>query len=158
MLTIRVLGTGLIPRGLGLAPRMTPTEAGLTLIQTIIATRGLSVQMLKPDGKWIDLTKDNVLPMYRAYDNVDVSTTPKVETETNVSKPVAPAPKFDTQAKPVSTETVRDEKTEVKADDKAATEKKDESSAAVVDDLKDDNKKNTKDTTVKVINTPKDHK
>lgn len=156
MMIIRVLGSGLIPRGLGLAPRMTPTKASLNTIQTIMSTNGLTVEFCKPDGTWIKLTRENLTGMWAVYgsDDVPVKT---AQTTTNVSKPVTPEPKFATAA-PAETNVVN-EKTEApvtKADDKS-TDIKNE---PVVEskDKKTDEKKGNESNNLKVVNNPNDKK
>lgn len=151
MMTIRVLGSGLIPRGLGLAPRMAPTPASLTLIQTIMATKGLTVEFCKPDGTWIKLTRENLTGMWAAY---GANAAPVRLTQTTGSKPVTPEPKFASAVSSTATNVVN-EKTEVsgvKADDKVA-EKKD--TPAESKDEKTDEKKNGN---LKVVNNPNDKK
>lgn len=70
MLKIIVLGNGLIPRGLGLAPRKEPINADLNLIQLILSTPGLKVKMLHPeDGHLVDLTKSNLTSNWQKYSN-----------------------------------------------------------------------------------------
>lgn len=97
MLKIIVLGKGLIPRGLGLAPRKEPFKADLTLIQTILATPGLKVKMLHPeDGHLVDLTKSNLTSNWQKYSNYKKSGTDqavldgkkdKTPVETKVEEP-----------------------------------------------------------------------
>ena len=60
MLNIQVLGKGMIPRGLGLAPRKEFFKADLILITTILATPGLKVNMLTQDNKVVEVTRANV--------------------------------------------------------------------------------------------------
>lgn len=76
MLKIQVLGAGLIPRGYGLAPRKEPFFADLTLIQTILATPGLSVKMISPlDGHSVDITNGNIKRLWDKYSDYQVKTT-----------------------------------------------------------------------------------
>lgn len=71
MLKIQVLGNGMIPRGYGLAPRLEPFPADLTLIKTIMSTHGLTVNMLNPaTGKFVNLTPKNVDKMWKSYKDV----------------------------------------------------------------------------------------
>ena len=77
MLKIKVLGTGLIPRGYGLAPRKEPFMADLTLIQTILGTcPNLKVLYLNPiSGKFDQLTKKTakyVWDKFSDYEKRDV--------------------------------------------------------------------------------------
>lgn len=68
MLKIQVLGKGLIPRGYGLAPRKEFFKADLNLIQTILMTPGLKVNMLNPeDGKIVAVTNANVKRLWERY-------------------------------------------------------------------------------------------
>ena len=92
MLQIQVLGKGMIPRGYGLAPRKEFFKADLNLIQTILATPGLTVNMLNPETKKvIPVTKANVKTLWNKYrlDKVIVSPGFKPNDPTN---PVIPAP------------------------------------------------------------------
>lgn len=71
MLKIQVNGKGMIPRGFGLAPRKEPFAADLTLIGTILNTKGLTVKFVNPEtGKFQDLTKANVKKIWDRYANV----------------------------------------------------------------------------------------
>lgn len=68
MLKITVEGKGLIPRGLGIAPRRTPFAADLPLIGTIMATPGLKVKYLNPiDNKLKPLTPSSLKAIYKQY-------------------------------------------------------------------------------------------
>ena len=89
MLKIQVLGKGLIPRGLGLAPRKTPFDADLTLITTILNTHGLSVNYVNPeDGRLLPLNRQNCKRVWDKYNNL----TPKdpVINEVDESHPHVP--------------------------------------------------------------------
>lgn len=96
MLKIQVLGKGLIPRGLGIAPRKEPFYADFTLICTILKTPGLIVNMIHPDGRSIRLTNANCKSMFEKYrdkepysDSVpDVNTDNKVDNKPSAEKPV----------------------------------------------------------------------
>lgn len=60
MLRIQILGKGLIPRGMGLAPKKTPFPADLNLIRTIISTPGLKVNYINPlTGALSPITREN---------------------------------------------------------------------------------------------------
>lgn len=75
MLKIQVLGKGLIPRGYGLAPRVNPFPADLTLIGTILNTNGLTVNYLNPEtNKMCPLTKENLKKVYDKFGNKEVKT------------------------------------------------------------------------------------
>lgn len=79
---IRVLGTGVIPRGLGLAPRLAPFPADKVLISTILAA-GFKVEFVHPEkGIFIELNKKNFVKMYEKYGNMDVKITPPVNPST----------------------------------------------------------------------------
>ena len=68
MLRIQVLGKGMIPRNLGLAPRTEPFPADLRLIGIILATPGLSLKFIHPEsGKPADLTRENFQAVYKKY-------------------------------------------------------------------------------------------
>lgn len=91
MLKIQVLGKGLIPRGLGLAPRMEPFSADLTLIGTIMATPGLKVNMIRPeDGKAITLNSQNMKRMWETYTDAHLRTPKVVVPQTAPVVPVSP--------------------------------------------------------------------
>ena len=86
MLRIQVLGTGMIPRGLGLAPRKEPFYADLTLIGTILSTPGLTVNMIHPgNGRIIEVTSSNCKSMYQKYSDENYhfnnSSNPEVESK-----------------------------------------------------------------------------
>lgn len=72
MLFIQVLGTGIIPRGFGLAPRKEPFKADLLLIQTILASPSkFTVNMLHPTTKrFVEITNKNVRTMYERYSDL----------------------------------------------------------------------------------------
>lgn len=68
MLRIQVLGSGLIPRGHGIAPKKEPFPADLKLIGLIISTAGLKVNFVHPEsGNLVSLTRDNYQAMYKKY-------------------------------------------------------------------------------------------
>ena len=70
MLRIQVLGSGLIPRGHGIAPKKEPFPADLRLIGIILSTGGLKVNFVHPDsGKLVTLTRENYQDMYKKYAN-----------------------------------------------------------------------------------------
>lgn len=70
-LKIQVLGTGVIPRGLGLAPRKEPFNADLLLIQTILASPcKFKVKMVHPaSGQLIEVTRKNLKNLWDKYSN-----------------------------------------------------------------------------------------
>lgn len=98
MLQIQVLGSGLIPRGMGIAPRKEPFKADLTLIQTIMSTNGLKINYINPEtGSLCPLTKSNLKRVWSKYgiktENKKVVTKMGDETIMNKAeqvKPVAP--------------------------------------------------------------------
>lgn len=68
MLKIQVLGKGLIPRGHGIAPKLEPFPADLTLIGTIIGTPGLSLNYIHPEtGRPMKLTRENYQSVYKKF-------------------------------------------------------------------------------------------
>ena len=70
MLRIQVLGSGLIPRGHGIAPKKEPFPADLNLIGIILSTGGLKVNFVHPDsGNLTALTRENYQAMYKKYQN-----------------------------------------------------------------------------------------
>lgn len=68
MLKIQVFGRGMIPRGLGLAPRKNPFMADLSLIGIIMDTPGLTVKYINPeDGRSVPLTRQNLKKVWEKY-------------------------------------------------------------------------------------------
>lgn len=68
MLNIIVLGSGLIPRGYGIAPRRAPFAADLKLIKLIVDTANLKPCMIHPEtGATVPLTASNCDKMYKLY-------------------------------------------------------------------------------------------
>ena len=89
MLRIQVLGHGMIPRGLGLAPHRQLFWADKLLIQTILTDSRLSINMQHPvDGRLIPLNRTNLDKLWDSYsDKYDtVNTSNKVKTEV-IGKP-----------------------------------------------------------------------
>jgi len=94
MLSIQVLGSGLIPRGYGIAPRKEFFKADLNLITTILSTNGLKVNMKTPDGKIIPLNNSNVKKMWDKYRSDNIQSVKKnVETPKSPVAPVVEPPK-----------------------------------------------------------------
>lgn len=114
MLRIQVLGKGLIPRGLGLAPRKEPFMADFTLIATILATPGLKVNMLHPeDGHAIELTNNNLKRNWDKYANY------QKKANTPAAPQTAPVAPIQTPAAPQTTEYQNvDEKVPEKVEEK----------------------------------------
>lgn len=128
-LKIQVLGKGLIPRGLGLAPRKTPFNADLTLINTLLNTPGLQLNYLNPDdGRLLPLTRQNAKRVWDKYKDQEYSpaakpqgnavpSTPHVPENINKVEPPAPVevkndlPKED-DPKPVEESKVEETKVE----------------------------------------------
>ena len=102
MLQIQVLGKGMIPRGLGLAPRKEPFPADLTLISTILRTPGLQVNMISPEGRAIPVKTNNIKKLYEKYDGKTSYNTKPIETDdTKPSFPETPKPVIgDEESKP----------------------------------------------------------
>lgn len=97
MLKIQVLGSGLIPRGYGLAPRKEPFPADLTLIHTIMSTPGLRVNMITPDdNRTIELNNGNLKRLWDKYKNYQAT----APARTTITNPVTP--KTPEQMKPVN--------------------------------------------------------
>lgn len=124
MLKIQVLGKGLIPRGLGLAPRKEPFMADFTLIATILSTPGLKVNMLHPeDGHAIELTNSNLKRNWDKYANYQKKSVAPTQQQT---APVAPvqtttAPQITEPqiTEPQNAEEKVNDKVEEKVDDKS---------------------------------------
>ena len=92
MLRIQVLGSGMIPRGYGLAPRLDPFPADFTLIGTILSTHGLSIKYVDPtDGKLHDLTRKNAKKVYDKFNGVQYKN--NYNTVVNNIAPHIPEPK-----------------------------------------------------------------
>ncbi len=90
MLRIQVLGSGLIPRGHGIAPKKEPFPADLRLIGIILSTGGLKVNFVHPNsGKLVPLTRENYQAMYTKYQNRVYTKT--VEDESNDQEKVGEA-------------------------------------------------------------------
>lgn len=88
MLKVQVEGRGLIPRGLGLAPRKNPFPADLSLISTIMSTPGLSLRYISPDdGKSRPLTKQNLKRVWEKYGVEKRPTPPKPVTPDTGNNP-----------------------------------------------------------------------
>jgi len=108
MLKIQVLGKGMIPRGLGLAPRMEPFPADRNLIATILQTPSMSINYLHPEnGKLFPLTRQNmktVLEKYgkATYKNQEkvANTAPHTPADDEKAAPETEKPKEETPAKP----------------------------------------------------------
>lgn len=87
MLSIQVLGRGLIPRGHGIAPKKAPFPADLTLIQLILRTPGLSINYINPKTKKLSpLTNENLTEVWNRFSDYK-ETKPS---QNQVSKPVVP--------------------------------------------------------------------
>ena len=90
MLRVQVLGSGLIPRGHGIAPKKEPFPADLRLIGLIISTAGLKINFVHPEsGNLVELTRDNYQTMYKKYAN-KVCKKPEVEEKKKEAAPLNP--------------------------------------------------------------------
>jgi hypothetical protein len=68
MLPIIVKGSGLIPRGHGIAPKLFPFPATMQHIYLILSTRGLSVEFVDPDtNAHIPINRTNLQKIYESY-------------------------------------------------------------------------------------------
>lgn len=92
MIKIQVLGRGMIPRGYGLAPRMTPFNADLQTITTIMNTPGLTVRYINPEtGSPCPLDRKNVKKVWDKYRDWVPEQTAAPQTTPHVpEKPVVP--------------------------------------------------------------------
>jgi hypothetical protein len=91
MLPIIVEGRGLIPRGFGIAPRLTPFPADLQLIATIMNQGGLSASHVDPiTKKKTPLTRENVRKVWDRYVNKKVEEKKEVKNSNKPSVPVIP--------------------------------------------------------------------
>ena len=85
MIKIQVLGSGMIPRDLGIAPRKEPFYADRDVIYTILNTPGLSINYLHPEsGRFFPLTRENMKKVLDKFKNA------------TYDKPVATPPALDT--------------------------------------------------------------
>ena len=92
-LKINVLGSGLIPRGLGLAPREEIFNADRMTIYTILNTHGLTVNYFNPDKKkMMELTKKNLQKVWDKYSEWDGSVNDAKASLTNTSSSVDTTP------------------------------------------------------------------
>lgn len=108
MIKIQVLGTGMIPRDLGIAPRKEPFYADRDIIYTILSTPGLRINYLHPeDGRLLPLTRENMKKVLDKFKNA------------TYDKPTATTP-----ARPHVPEAPKKE--EPKPEEKKVEEKKDE--------------------------------
>jgi len=94
---IQVLGSGLIPRECGLAPRLEPFEADRTLIATILSTPGLTVRYRNPeDGQMHSITPKNMQYVWDRYSKWDpskhIKPAPAEPDKTEPEKPVTNEP------------------------------------------------------------------
>lgn len=86
MVNIVVLGSGLIPRGKGIAPRKIPFEADLKLIKTIILTDGLQVYIVNPEtNAKIRVGLQNYEKVYKASEAKQAELIGKKTIKTTVS-------------------------------------------------------------------------
>ena len=97
MIKIQVLGTGMIPRDLGIAPRKEPFYADRDIIYTILSTPGLRINYLHPeDGRLLPLTRENMKKVLDKFKNA----TYDKPTATTPARPHVPeAPKKE-ESKP----------------------------------------------------------
>lgn len=90
MLQVIVLGSGLIPRGYGIAPRKTPFEVDLNTVKLFAYTAGLNTYAINPtSGAKVLLTPSNYEKTYKLFTEIP---TPVVEKPKPVTKPVSPQP------------------------------------------------------------------
>lgn len=113
MLKIIVLGEGLIPRGHGIAPRLQPFEADLTIIKKILLTSGLEPFFINPEsGQKVRLTMANCDKMYKMFSGY-------IKKEKEAPKPqTAPFVKPETPVQPIKTVVVDTPVTEEKKEEK----------------------------------------
>lgn len=89
MLKIQVLGSGMIPRGFGIAPRKEPFNADLDLITIILQTPGLKMNYLDKNGQFKPLDRTNVRNVWREYviERKSVQGKPVVQAQTAPADP-----------------------------------------------------------------------
>ena len=96
---IQVLGYGLIPRGLGIAPKKEPFEADLETIKLILGHGALICNMINPKtGAKVRLTSANYMKMWNAY-NKPVKKTIQPQVVEEAKTEVAPV-KEETKEQP----------------------------------------------------------
>lgn len=146
MLKIQILGSGMIPRGGGIAPKKAPMEADIEYIELILKTPGLKVNMFHPvTGAKIALTLQNLNRMWKAYAYMKPAV--KEEPQSNeekkddeVSKVVVPEADKNRYGnvdanvnkednKPAENDTKETDKTEPASDDKKEDEQKENKSS-----------------------------
>lgn len=97
MLNVQVLGSGLIPRGHGIAPRREPFQADKNLIQLMLGVSTLEVYMINPDNnKKILITHANFEKLWATHSGK--TTKPKKKPTLNR----AIAPKIEDKVTPPS--------------------------------------------------------
>lgn len=115
MIKIQVLGSGMIPRDLGIAPRKEPFYADRDVIYTILNTPGLSINYLHPEnGRFFPLTREN---MKKVLDKFKNATYDKPVATVPPARPHVPEPKKED---PKPEEKKVEEKKDEKKDDKPA--------------------------------------
>ncbi len=92
MLKIKVLGSGLIPRGYGLAPRKEPFMADFTLLATILESgTSLEVHYFNPiTGKYEQLSKKNVKKVWDKFSDYEKRHTAATVTQQEGTAPHIP--------------------------------------------------------------------
>lgn len=91
MLKVVVGGSGLIPRGYGIAPRKTPFEIDLKTLKLCVYTGGLKVYAINPiTGAKVLVDTKNYESIYKTYTEAKV---PKAVTPKPMTKPSIPQPK-----------------------------------------------------------------
>lgn len=158
-LRIQVYGKGLIPRGLGLAPRIAPFPADQLLCATILNTNGLSLKFIHPEtGNPVDLTKKNMKRMFELYDGKIYKGTP-----TATTAPVTPQQKVETKTEPDVSKVTPSPATpqdHTKVETPVEEVKEEENSTTVTEETKTDDTKveEKSDNGLKPMNRPEENK
>lgn len=147
MIKIQVLGTGMIPRDLGIAPRLEPFYADMGLIYTILQTPGLKVNYLHPEnGRFFPMNTQNMKAVLDKFKNVDYNhtnvqkeavTKPHVPEEVKKPETVKPTP----PAPPAPSKPVTPQQDTPKAAEKPATPPEVKNAEIKKDDTKAEEKK-----------------
>ena len=80
MIQVRILGSGLIPRGYGLAPRKEPIWVDFKFLSLLLYSQNLKVQVLDPEkDQFIDMTLFNAKKLYDKYNRTPEVKKPEVK-------------------------------------------------------------------------------
>lgn len=86
MLRVRILGSGLIPRGGGLAPKKEPILVDFNYLTILMYTRNLKIQYLDPDTNKFE--NMNLFNFKKIYDKISPKVDLQLKTEREAAKKV----------------------------------------------------------------------